>query len=139
MEMSFQPFAFSSLMFGPLSDNGRKKNGCCDKTVVYNFSWGAFQRVSFLPTFTYQQFQKFSLMLVLSSSCPLSSWGQDPCLPHASEPSLEPVRFWAVHSLAFLWCPTCLLPCPHPAAAADARASLQKTKNSGHASVESPP
>lgn len=55
----------------------RKKFGCCDQSVVCDFSCGVFQCVSFLPMSTYQQFQKFSLRLMLSSSCLLSPWGQE--------------------------------------------------------------
>lgn len=57
--------------------------------MVYNFSWGAFQHVSFLPTFTYQQFQKFSLMLVLSSLCPLCSWTLASLMPQNHPLSLS--------------------------------------------------
>lgn len=114
-----------------LSDTG-EKTICCDKSVVHNFSWGAFQNVKCNVLLTCPQFQEISPMFMLSS-CLLSSWGLE-TLP----PLCLRTLVWACQTLVhsqpgFAWVPHSLQ--PYPAAAADAKASLPKATSSGHTAV----
>lgn len=62
-----------------------EKKICCDNSMGYSFCWRAFQHVSSPSMSIYQQFQKFSLRLMLFS-CLLSSWGQEALpLPYHSD------------------------------------------------------
>lgn len=67
-------------MFRPLSDMGEKKKYCCDKSVVYGLSWGAFHCVSCLPCAHSSSFRNSGLCSCFPPHV-WSSWGREPLPP----------------------------------------------------------